>query len=773
MGGAAGPIAAAPPAVYPWPMPATNARLALERAIKAGEDRDYEKAVELLQALVAETDAAPEAYLYLGRSYHALGEWGKSIEALRLYVRAGGDRAAGFFFLGRAYLAAGRADEAVAFLKRSAEADSGRAQTWALLGAALLKERRSKAATGCLERAVGLAPGDRRIFHGYLNALFVRSARLLSRGEADMARQMLSFAIANGLEGPGPRLWRARAFRELGRFPEAIADCEAALRQAPGDASLRWLRAGLLLSAGRGDEALDEFEALRADHPELPGIPRDEKALGRLRASIAFREERWSEALAESLAMLRAEPADPALRAMAAESLRALGQMERARDHWERAVEADPDEACFRLGLALVLWELGDYQGARATVERARRLGADPGEVEYYAALCDARLGAAPETLAPRIQALIRARGADPRLMFALGEVLYRSGRPDLAGGWFEKVLYLVPDHELSLLYRASVAESLGDEEALAAAYEAYLEAYPDNDKLRREYVDRLFSGGRWQEAAAALEDGLPYGMGGERDRRRLALAYRNAGRFREAAILYRDLLRASPSSPELLLSLALCLERDGKGDYALALLEKAPSTAKEGAAPWIVLGLLYSRRGRTEAAVDSLRKATDIEPGNPRAWRDLGRIYERQGLSEFAARAYERADSLSPRTSARQTGGGDIPRPAKAPAARGKAAANKTAAAAAARKSAASAKAAAPAAATRKGAAGGKPAGAGKASRPAAAAGATKAAPESPAEASARKPRARPAAKPDSAAKPSGGRTGGAAPGSRGKARR
>ncbi|MBL8968535.1 MAG: tetratricopeptide repeat protein, partial [Spirochaetaceae bacterium] len=449
-------------------MAATSSKRLLDEAIKAGEARDYGRAVELLTAILAEEDAAPEALLFLGRSHHALGEWGKAIEALRLYVRAGGDRAAGFFFLGRAYLAAGRSEEAAACLRRSLEADDSKAHSWALLAAALLKEKRSKAALACLEKAVNLAPGDQRIFRGYLNALFVRAVKLLARGEADMARQMLGFAIQNGLDGPGPRLWRARALRELSRFPEALADAEAALSFSPEDESIHWLRAGLLHAAGRKNEALAEFERLRGGNPELPRAPQDSRSLGRLRASVAFREERWREALSEALSLLRAEPNDPAIRAIAAESLLALGQTERARDHWERAIESDPEEPYFRLGLAQALWELGDYRGVRAAAERAAALGAERPMVEYYAALADSRLGAAPETLVPRLQALLRARGADPRVMFALGEALYRTGRPDLAGGWFEKVLALVPDHELSLLYRASVAESLGDEAGLA-----------------------------------------------------------------------------------------------------------------------------------------------------------------------------------------------------------------------------------------------------------------------------------------------------------------
>jgi tetratricopeptide (TPR) repeat protein len=636
-------------------MPEKEARELLEAAMRAGAGRDYRKAAELLTAVLAQTDALPEAHVYLGRARYALGEYGRSIESFRRYVRVGGDKAAGLFFLGRSYLACGRAREAARCLRRSASADQGKAPTWALLGAAALKLRKTKAAVDCLERAVSLAPQDRRIYRGYLNALYARGVRLLSRGDADMARQVLGFAVDNGLDGAAIRLWRAKALRETDHIKEALAECEAALALAPGDPSIRWLRAGLLLAAGMQSEALREFDAIRALHPDLPALPADDASLARLRASVAFREGRYKQAVSDCMPLLRANPKDVALRSIAAESLRAMGDLERSRDHWLRAVEAAPEEPEFRLGYALALYDLGEYEPSLRAAERARKLGADGAEVDYYATLCRSRLGEDPAKLIPALQALIRSssgggtgtasRGSspvDPRLLFALGEALYRSGRPDLASGWFEKVLLLVPDHELSLLYRISVSESIEDEEARDAAYRAYLEAYPDNQKLRREFIGFLSARGDWAEAASQLERSLPYGEPDGRTRRLLAVSYRNAGRFREAAVVYRDLLRASPGSGELLLGLCFCLERDGKADYALALLEKAPVAAKAQAAPWIMQAALYARGGRDEAAVAALRSAIERERGNEKAWHSLVAFYRKRGLGEMAANCEE-----------------------------------------------------------------------------------------------------------------------------------
>lgn len=99
-------------------MAETATRRLFERALKAGEERDYKKAAELLTSVLSQTDSMPEALLYLGRARYVLGERGRAIDAFRLYLKSGGERDAGYFFLGRAYLAYGRLGAAAACLEK-------------------------------------------------------------------------------------------------------------------------------------------------------------------------------------------------------------------------------------------------------------------------------------------------------------------------------------------------------------------------------------------------------------------------------------------------------------------------------------------------------------------------------------------------------------------------------------------------------------------------------------------------------------------------------
>jgi tetratricopeptide (TPR) repeat protein len=88
-----------------------------EEAIGAGKKRDYAHAVELLTRIVGATDRYPQALLFLGRAYHALGEFSRAAQALNFYVRGKPDSIAGHFFLGRVYIALEAYPEAFRHLK--------------------------------------------------------------------------------------------------------------------------------------------------------------------------------------------------------------------------------------------------------------------------------------------------------------------------------------------------------------------------------------------------------------------------------------------------------------------------------------------------------------------------------------------------------------------------------------------------------------------------------------------------------------------------------
>lgn len=625
---------------------ATYAKL-FRNALAKGRERDYPGAVELLTRITAESDEFPEAWLYLGRARHAMGESKRAINAYASYLERKPEDGAGWFFLGREYLALGLCKGAAKALQYALANGKDDAEAWAFLGLAELKSRRIRKSVESFERAMGHAPDDPRIFKAYLNALYIQAIRTLSRGEAELASQMLGFIIANGMDGIGPRVYRAKAYREQGRARDALADLTEAMRQAPDDQSLAMQAAVLYFALGEPQTALAILERSGAKLPGGPETQLSEASIERWRAAIAFSAGDYRSALAAALSRIKQGDRDPAIRALAAQANYELGRYEKAAAHYRLAIAADPKSPDLRMGLSLSLWELGEWDEARAAAKAAARCGADPADYLYVETLCDARSGAPPSSLIERTQNLLRVRPGDGRLMFILAEAYYKTGRPDLAGPWFEDIAALDPSHEMALLYLVSVAESGADEGNILAAYARYLERFPDNGSMRKQYVDRLVRARSWEEAAAAIEDGYAYGMRGKGPDRLLAFCYRGAKRWREAAAMYRSLLIDDARNVEYLLGLTHCLERSGAREMAAAVLSRGAAYIAKEAEPYLALGVMLARGGKAESAANAFTKAAELAPADPRPLRNLANLYERGGIREMAERFRERADRL------------------------------------------------------------------------------------------------------------------------------
>ncbi len=626
-------------------MSSTSYATLFKKAQEAGKHRNYTEAESILTKIVSETEDVPEAWLFLGRTRHAIGAYDRALAAFGSYIRQQPLDPSGWFFMGRSYLAIGNAREAASCIHSAIEKGRNGADAWALLGFAELKQKKSDRAVASLEHAVSLAPLDVRIFRAYLNALYIHAIRTLAKGNAHEAANMLAFIIQNGLDGPAQRLYRVRALRTEGRLDEAIIDMDAAIEAMPGDASLHLQAAALRFATGKIEEAMALIQKSGIPLPDQKGAPWTAEAIERWRILEALGRGDYRTALKAAIDRIRCGEKDAAIRAVAAQANYELRHFDRAVAHYRRAIELDPGSSDLRIGLALSLWELGDYAGAKTAAKAAASRGGSRDETQYIETICDAHSGVEPSRILPHVQALLRSRPGDPRLMMILGESLYATGRPDLADAWFSSVLVVWPHHELSMLYRISVAESLADDTRATRCYAEYMAAYPDNFKIRKEYIDLLVRSSDWKTAANAIEEGYAYGAKGSDGI--LALCYRNAGRYREAASLYRTLLRADPKRVDLLLGLAYSLYKSGAKTMATELLSRGAEYIKVEPEPFLALGVMKARQKEPEKAAAAFLKASELAPADPRPLRNLAKLYAKAGVTETASHFEERASAL------------------------------------------------------------------------------------------------------------------------------
>jgi tetratricopeptide (TPR) repeat protein len=617
-------------------------------------------------ALIAETDAPPEAWLLLGRAFHALGEYGRALAAFREYLRLEPASGQGRFFAGRTCLSMGLPRRAIPFFRQALEQSPQSVRCLAFLGLACLRARASAPALEALRQAVEAAaaqnfPADeqQKIYRSYLNSLIVRGLNLCRREDYDTGAQMLRFALEAGAEGVLIRLALGRACTEQGLLDEALAHYEAAIPLAPDDERLRWYRVSTLMALGRGEEALSDLARLGAAGagPEAgagaKALPWDSELVDLFMARSFLEAGEYRRAADTCKARLKRGAQRAGLvHCLYGEALRGAGNAEAARNHLMLALKDDPDNPSFWYALILAAWDCRDWKRLRHAVGAVRALDREGSD----AAACFEALVRAHDAPDNRgrialLQDAIRALGPAPDLMEALADAYSGEGLHALAWGWYRKARVLEPEREgawageLAALRACAPGAPPARDAELRASYAAYLAAWPSDEDTRRDYALFLVKTGAYAEAIAELETLLASPRGDRAGLRRvLAYAYRKTGRYREAAVFLKGLLRETPYDEALLVELAGCLERSGSSALAIRLLAAARKQLPQSANLALSLGILHWRARHTEKAFDCLREAAALAPADPRPCEWQARIARQLGETAQARRYAEKA---------------------------------------------------------------------------------------------------------------------------------
>jgi Flp pilus assembly protein TadD len=625
-------------------MATTDYGAMLGQAVEAGRRRDYARAVDLLTRIVGGTDQYPQALLYLGRAYHALGDHANAAQVLQFYVRSRPTSLPGNFFLGRAYLGMGEFALALRHLKRAVEQDPSFSPAYGLLGLTCLKAHRPDKAIWWFAKALEVDPQNKRLQVGYLNTALVLAIRLYFRGELVDSARLFNEVLEQRRASILPHLYLASIYRELGNGGAALYHLEAASRISPQDPYLHLQRAVVLLAQGDKAAAAEEIRAGAGllKSTVSPGTTPTE-VLRYITVNL-FREGRYREAVFYGGRLLRNDYSDSKMHALVAESYRNLGDPVKARNHYQRAIEGDKASMELRYGLLAVLWELEDYdQLMREAARILQRDGAD-GPAHYFHSLALSRTGAAIEQVLSELQQQIHLRGPDPVLMAELAAAYVRAGMPQLAEGWFTRSMKLRPASPETLLALGAVYESLGKAGQVGETYARYLELKPEDRPVRRRLVRLLLEQQSFEAAAGQIRLLLPVEPDNDRLKSALAVCYRRTGRYGEALILIRELLIDAPSSVEHMKAAVYCLDRMGARPVALKALASFMSDHGESLSLLLMRGVLHYQDGALEKSAETFRRAVSLAPDDWRANRNLGMVYRRMGNDLFAEKFLQKA---------------------------------------------------------------------------------------------------------------------------------
>lgn len=566
------------------------------------------------------------------------------MRALEFYSREMPGSAAGHFFLGRSYLSLGAIGPAVHCLRRAVDCNPRLASAWGMLGLAYAKGRRFERAVDAFAKALQIDPTNPRMVTGYLNASLVFAIRLFYQGRFADSGKVFHEVLRHRDTSILPHLYLSSIYRELGRENLALYHMEAATRLSPDDPFLHLQKALILLAQGEPAKALEEIRAGSRLLSQGAGPAGKPEEVLRFIAVNLFRQNRYREAVFYASKLLRASYDDAPLHALVAESYRNLGDLSKARNHYERALAVDKSSPELRQGLLAVLWQKGDY--AEAAEEASRLLRKDPRDEVglYFQSLALSRAGGPIEQVLSRLQDQVKARGPDPLLMAELGRAYLRAGLPDLAEGWLVRTLKIQQDDPSVLETLAGAYQSLGRRGKEAAVWKRLLGVQPDDRDARKRLLRLLLAEGAFGDAAQQTAHLLALEPGSKRLKALLALCHRRSGRYGDALVILRELLRGAPGSQEHAKAVVYCLDRMGSRKTAIAFLEAFMKERGEALSLVLILGVLHYQAGDLSASAADFRKAIALSPKSWRAHRNLGMVYRKTGNSVFAEKFLAKA---------------------------------------------------------------------------------------------------------------------------------
>ncbi len=614
-----------------------------KEAVQAGQSRDYHTAIELFTQIVSHTDRYPQSLLYLGRSYHALGQYNRAVLALEFYNKIIPESAPGRFFLGRTYLALGYYESAIRNLRYTADNNPGFLPAQSFLGLAYLKIRNPELAVRYFENALEIEPDNQRVFTGYLNALLVKAIRLFHRKRLGESENIFRFIQEHRDDSILAHLYLGRIYRLTGQDSRSLDHFGSAARLSPGDPVFPMLKAFILLRTGDVQSAFQELDRVKELFGGSP-FTKDPDFLLKLIAITLFRKKQYRNAISYGRQVLRSNYRDDDVHAIIAESYLNLEEYEKAKNHFMRSIEVNRNRLDYHHGLALSLWRLKDYDGFRRTIKRIRRIAPEDKMTRYFEGLYNAESDDASEETLEALQTLIREMGPDTNLMYALGKEYLKLELPELSEGWFLRTLKLDDHHNECHLALIKTYELLGDLEKQRDALSEYIALFPGDRKKRDELIQKLMATGSYEEASRQIASILARSPRNKLLKQKLAFCYVRMKNFAEAAVIYRDLLKDEPSSIPLLHSLASCLDKSGNPEIAIELLSRADDFMKNNPSILLPLGVLHSRNEHYEKAKEIFRKVVAIIPGDWRAYQNLAVLYGRTGQESFAAKFYKTA---------------------------------------------------------------------------------------------------------------------------------
>ncbi len=495
-----------------------------------------------------------------------------------------------------------------------------------------------RGAEAAYERAVALDPNAPGIHRAY-------GEFRLQRLEWDRAARQFEAAIQNG-GGAGAYAGAARAYLGLNRLLEADKAINEAVNRDGSNARYLYLQGRVADAIGKAQEAYVKYEAALKVKPDLIEALAAEGMVWVSRNEKPRAQEKLDAALKVPVEGLTAGE-DEAIGNLAL----ALGDRERARTAFTRALQKDPDDPIAHFGMGKALAAAGDLPAARKEMEIAlAQLDSDASLYYEYGSLLR-RLGQSDAALGA-LRKAVKIDSKEPRYRAGLGGILVDRGEMAEAEQQLRQAV-LLNDRQADALYY--LARALAGRKNLSEAEDMgkrAVEIEPDNP----EYLYRL---GRIYEQGQQVRDAIDMYTRSIAKNDRDPDVFEHLGsnlmvenRFADAVAAFKKAAALDPKRARIWALVGDAEQQSGDVDQAIAHFQQAVKQDPKLSSVWTKLGIAYKDKDCKQCrkfAISSLMQATRIDPADAIAHHELGYMFKDDGRRREAIEEFRKYLKLRP----------------------------------------------------------------------------------------------------------------------------
>jgi tetratricopeptide (TPR) repeat protein/tRNA A-37 threonylcarbamoyl transferase component Bud32 len=297
----------------------------------------------------------------------------------------------------------------------------------------------------------------------------------------------------------------------------------------------------------------------------------------------------------------------------------------------------------------------------RAKIEKLARRKTALEQPPGFAAFMGESGAIAPERRRQLLQAALRRRPGDLRLLMTLGySYLYtRPGSPYLHARketaderlrWYQAAAAAAPANAAAHGSLGVALFDKGQVDEAIACYRKAIELYPTLARVHNNLGLALLARGQVDEGVACCKKAIALDPKNAVAHNILGSALGKKGRFDEAIACYRKAIALDPKLAQAHNNLGLVLAKRGQVDEAIACYRKAIALDPKNALAHDNLGWALAEKRQWDEAIACLRKAIALDPRSESAHASLGLALAKKGQVDEAIACFKKAIALDPK---------------------------------------------------------------------------------------------------------------------------